>query len=69
MFKKLKVWWLKRQARNTYTQYMRTADEYDCGLSMMDVVSGGRTTALKAKFNGILDKLEKLGEPIPSKRL
>lgn len=69
MLREIKVWWLKRQARNTYLEYARTADSYECGLSMADMVSGGRVSSLKKKFNWLLDQLQELGEPVPSKRL
>lgn len=37
----LKIWWHKRQARKLFGQRCNLVDQYDCGIDMINVITGG----------------------------
>lgn len=67
LFKKYKIWLLRRKLKATYKAIQYGFTDYNCGHSMLLAVSS-RYVYLCSRFNNLADKLEQLGEPVPKHR-
>lgn len=67
MLRKLRIWWLLRLTRWAYGDYLQALDRASCGMTLaMNLSSVNRPAQ---RVDKLLDKLEALGHPTPSKRL
>lgn len=64
----LKIWWLKRKARNAYICFSNARDRLGCGNEIATHVSRDVRDS-RATFNRCMEQLAALGEPVPEKRL
>lgn len=67
--KSAKIAALKQKARAAYIAYMNKKDTYTCGIALANHISGGELERLAIAFDGAMDELENLGEPVPNGRL
>lgn len=65
---KQKIENLKRQAEKHYIVYYKIADNYSCGLSLVEHISP-EMIHHKMEFNRIMDELAKIDPTVPDFRL
>lgn len=68
MWKRLKIWWLRRRATYHLNAYYSAYEPYDCGFRLAEYTSP-RMVKHKLAFNATLDKLALLEESTPAARL
>lgn len=65
MLLNLRIWRLKRKARSLSVKINRIYDQYSCGASMINTITGGRLGELEKKRSVIFDKLRKIDPNFP----
>jgi len=58
MIVKIKVTYLKFQARRLYAANQAELDAADCGFAIRDALSGGRLSRRVARINAIIAKID-----------
>ncbi len=64
IWKQFLIWWYRREAQQGYWTYHRTADDYDCGSSLLLDIS---TSAIRAaeRYDSAMRKLRELDPEFP----
>lgn len=69
MIRLLHVWYYKRKAKKAYLKWLDANSDLNCGAHMAEMLRPGSLERPAMAFDHAMDKLRKLGEPVPSHRL
>lgn len=64
MFKKIKIYFLKKKAISLVAEMDKIVEDYDCGVNLVRYYSS-QYCSLENKMNEILEKLKKLDKEFP----
>lgn len=62
---KLKIWWLKRRARKIAYKLNALRGRYNCGIDMINQITGGEFTRLGGELAEIKGTLSKIDPNFP----